>query len=147
MICGPDVMYLKRIIIGVHQQSQKSESLAKRLILIPLHSAPTQRFVCQNVMISLHKKNQTIFQLSNDLTRTKEAKQYMHGEAWYQRREESMSDLLKVGQAMSVDVGGKKSQSEEEKTLITCVFSICYTLYTIATALRLKSKRCVMSNY
>ena len=40
---------------------------------------------------------------------------------------------------MSVDIGGEKSQSEEEKTLITCVFSICYTLYTIATALRLMS--------
>ena len=48
---------------------------------------------------------------------------------------------------MSVDVGGEKRQSEEETTLITCVFSICYTLYTIATALRLKSKRFVMANY
>ena len=41
-------MYLKYIISRVYQQSQKSESLAKRLILIPLHWAPAKRLICHS---------------------------------------------------------------------------------------------------
>ena len=77
-------MYIKYSISRVYQQSQKSESLAKRLILIPLHWAPVKRLICHSNEATPwnswnpNTKSQTAYRFFNDLTRTKKAKQRIY---------------------------------------------------------------------
>ena len=77
-------MYINYIISRVYQQSQKSESLAKRLILIPLHWAPVKRLICYSNEATPwnswkpNPKSQTAYRFFNDMTKTKKAKQRIY---------------------------------------------------------------------